>query len=116
MFGDMLYEMRYGPGEAVRRVKFPSVIHHHQGDDRLNPGHNVMEVQVSTVQANTPVQVLTPPDSAKVPPMSVATVESQKLADGAGMSVASGTPASPSSSAISSPSSRRRSTRSARSR
>ena len=64
------------------RCKFPSVIHHHQGDDRLNPGHNALEVQVNAVQANAPVQVLTPPDSAKVPPMSVATVESQKLAEG----------------------------------
>ena len=82
MFGDMLYEIRYGPYKQFGSVKFPSVIHHHQGDDRLNPGHNVMEVQVSAVQANAPVQVLTPPDSAKVPPMSVATVESQKLADG----------------------------------
>ena len=63
-------------------MKFPSLIHHHEGDDRLNPGHNALEVQVSAVQANGPVQVLAPPDSAKVLPMSVATVESQKLADG----------------------------------
>jgi glyoxylase-like metal-dependent hydrolase (beta-lactamase superfamily II) len=82
MFGDMLYEVRYGPYRQFGAVKFPSVIHHHEGDDRLNPGHNALEVQVSAVQANAPVQVLTPPDSAKAPPMSVATVESQKLAEG----------------------------------
>ena len=82
MFGDMLYESRYSGYKQFGTVTFPTLIHHHQGDDRLNPGHNAMEVEVSAVQANTPVQVLTPPDSAKVPPMSMATVESQKLAEG----------------------------------
>lgn len=82
MFGDMLYEFRYGPYKQFGAVKFPSVIHHHQGDDRLNPGHNALEVQVSAVQANAPVQALAPPPSAKVQPESVARVESQKLAEG----------------------------------
>ena len=37
---------------------------------------------MSAVQANMPVQVVAPPDSAKAPRESVAKVESQKLADG----------------------------------
>ena len=82
MFGDMLYETRFGPYKQFGAVKFPSVIHHHEGDDRLNQGHNALEVEVSAVQANTPVQVRTAPDSAKVAPESVAKIESQKLADG----------------------------------
>ena len=82
MFGDMLYEVRYGPYKQFGTVKFPTLIHHHEGDTRLNAGRNALEVQVSAVQANAPVQVLAPPDSAKAPPMSMATVESQKLAEG----------------------------------
>ena len=82
MFGDMLYENRYGPYKQFGSVKFPTLIHHHEGDVRLNAGHNALEVEVSAVQANAPVQVLTPPDRARVPPASVAKIESEKLADG----------------------------------
>jgi glyoxylase-like metal-dependent hydrolase (beta-lactamase superfamily II) len=82
MLGDMLYEFRYSDYKQFGTVKFPTLLHHHQGDDRLNPGHNALEVQVSAVQANAPVQVLAPPDSTKAPPMSMATMESQKIAEG----------------------------------
>jgi glyoxylase-like metal-dependent hydrolase (beta-lactamase superfamily II) len=82
IFGDMPYVWRYGPYKQFGAVKYPSVIHHDEGDVRLNPARNVMEIQVSGVQANAPVQVIAPPDSAKVPPTSVSRVESQKLADG----------------------------------
>ncbi|MBI2185606.1 MAG: MBL fold metallo-hydrolase [Acidobacteria bacterium] len=82
VFGDMLYETRYGPYKQFGSVKFPSVIHHHQGDDRLNPGHNTMDIQVSAVQANAPVQVVAAPDAAKAPAPPVSRVESQKLAEG----------------------------------
>jgi glyoxylase-like metal-dependent hydrolase (beta-lactamase superfamily II) len=81
-FGDMLYETRYGPYKQFGNVKFPSVIHHHQGDDRLNPGHNTMDIQVSNVQANAPVQVVAVPDAVKAPAPPVSRVESQKLAEG----------------------------------
>jgi glyoxylase-like metal-dependent hydrolase (beta-lactamase superfamily II) len=83
MFGDMLYEWHYGPYMQFGAVKFPSFIHHDEGDVRLNPAHNGMEIQVSDVQANAPVKVLTPNDSAeKIPGGSVAPVESKQLADG----------------------------------
>lgn len=82
-FGDMLYETRYGPYKQFGSVKFPSVIHHHQGDDRLNPGHNTMDIQVSAVQGNAPVQVVAPPDAVKAPAPPVSRVESQKLGEGA---------------------------------
>jgi len=81
VFGDMLYETRYGPYKDFGNVKFPAIIHHHQGDDRLNPGHNVLDIRVSNVQANVTVPALAIPDAAKTaaPPVRV---ESQKLADG----------------------------------
>ena len=81
VFGDMLYEFRYGPYKDFGGVKFPTIIHHHQGDDRLNPGHNVMDIRVSAVQANVAVPAVAVPDAARapVPPFRV---ESQKLADG----------------------------------
>jgi hypothetical protein len=60
MFGDMLYEWRYGPYKEFGAVKYPSVIHHDEGDVRLSPAHNAMEIQVSDAQANGPVQVFTP--------------------------------------------------------
>ena len=82
VFGDMLYETRYGPYKQFGNVKFPSVIHHHQGDDRLNPGHNTMDIQVSNVQANASVQVMAPPDAVKAPAPPLSRVESQKLAEG----------------------------------
>jgi glyoxylase-like metal-dependent hydrolase (beta-lactamase superfamily II) len=82
MFGDMVYVWRYGPYKQFGAVKYPSFIHHDEGDVRLNPAHNAMEIQVSAVQANAPVQVLGPPDSAKVPPMSVAVVDSKKVGEG----------------------------------
>jgi len=81
-FGDMLYETRYGPYKQFGAVKFPSVIHHHQGDDRLNIGHNTMDIQVSAVQANAPVQVVAAPQTATAPAPPVSRVESQKLAEG----------------------------------
>jgi glyoxylase-like metal-dependent hydrolase (beta-lactamase superfamily II) len=81
VFGDMLYETRYGPYKDFGGVKFPTVIHHHQGDDRLNQGHNVMEIRVSAVQANAAVAPVAVPDAVRAPAPPVR-VESQKLADG----------------------------------
>jgi glyoxylase-like metal-dependent hydrolase (beta-lactamase superfamily II) len=81
VFGDMLYETRYGPYKDFGSVKFPTVIHHHEGDDRLNPGHNTMEVRVSAVQTNVAVPATPVPDVARAPIPAVR-VESQKLADG----------------------------------
>ncbi len=83
MFGDMLYEWRYGPYKQFGAVKYPSVIHHDEGDVRLNPAHDAMEIQVSAVQANAPVEILTPTaGSEKLPRDSVAPVDSKQLADG----------------------------------
>ena len=82
MFGDMLYEYRYGDYEQFGSVKYPTYVHHHQGDELVNRGHNVLDVAVSAARANGPIEVLSPPASAMEPPIDVATIESQEIADG----------------------------------
>jgi glyoxylase-like metal-dependent hydrolase (beta-lactamase superfamily II) len=82
MFGDMLYDWTYGPYKQFGAVKYPSLIHHDEGDVRLNPAHNAMEIQISDVRANGPVQVFTPTGAEKLPGESMEKVESQKLAEG----------------------------------
>jgi glyoxylase-like metal-dependent hydrolase (beta-lactamase superfamily II) len=82
MFGDMLYQYIYGPYKQFGSVKYPTTIHRDEGDSRLNPAHNAMQIQVSTVEVNVPVQVLPPPDSSKNPPENMENIETKKLADG----------------------------------
>jgi glyoxylase-like metal-dependent hydrolase (beta-lactamase superfamily II) len=77
----MLYETRYSDYKDFGGVKFPAVIHHHEGDDRLNQGHNALEIRVTSVQPNVSLPALAVPDVVKAPAPPVR-VESQKLADG----------------------------------
>jgi len=63
-------------------VKYPTVLHIHQGDPRLMTAHNSMEITLSNVQPNLSVAALPVPSevaSAAAPPVRA---ESQKLADG----------------------------------
>jgi len=81
VFGDMVYEHRYSEYKDFNGVKFPTVLHSHQGDPRLNPGHNWMEVRVKSAQPNV-AAALTVPDNvrqASIPPVRV---DSQRLANG----------------------------------
>ncbi|MBM3819310.1 MAG: MBL fold metallo-hydrolase [Acidimicrobiia bacterium] len=52
VFGDMVYEHRYTEYRDYGGVKFPGLVHTHQGDPRLNPGHNSQEIRVSAVEVN----------------------------------------------------------------
>ncbi len=82
VYGDMDYEMRFTKYKNFDGVEFPTLLHVHQGDPRLNPAHNYYEYNVTDVKANVPVAAIPVPDvvrTATVPPV---TVESQKLADG----------------------------------
>ena len=83
VFGDMVYEHRYSEYKDFSGVKFPTVLHSHQGDPRLNPGHNWMEVRVKSAQPNVAATALAVPDNvrqaASVPPVRV---DSQRLANG----------------------------------
>jgi glyoxylase-like metal-dependent hydrolase (beta-lactamase superfamily II) len=80
-FGDMLYETRYGPYKDFGAVKFPTLIHHHEGDDRLNQGHNALEIRVTNVQVNAPVAALAVQETVRAAAGGVR-AESQKLAEG----------------------------------
>ena len=82
VYGDMDYEMRFTKYRNFDGVQFPTLLHVHQGDPRLNPAHNYYEYNVTDVKANVPVTTIPVPDvvrAATVPPVKV---ESQKLADG----------------------------------
>ena len=82
VLGDTLYETRYTEYKDFAGVKFPTVLHSHQGDVRLNPGHNVMEIRVTSVQPNVTVAALAVPDNVRQASVAPLRVESQKLADG----------------------------------
>jgi glyoxylase-like metal-dependent hydrolase (beta-lactamase superfamily II) len=82
MLGDMLYEVVYGPYRQFGAVKFPSSLRHNEGDPRVNAGHGALEVQISDVQANAPVEVLPVPEEAKKPPMNQATIASETIGEG----------------------------------
>jgi glyoxylase-like metal-dependent hydrolase (beta-lactamase superfamily II) len=82
VLGDTLYETRYTEYKDYSGVKFPTVWHSHQGDVRLNPGHNVMEIRVTSVQPNVAVPAVAVPDAVRQAAVAPVRVESQKLADG----------------------------------
>ena len=82
VYGDMDYEMRYTQYRDFGGVKFPMLLHTHQGDPRVNVAHNYYEYRVTSVKPNAPVATMPVPDvvrSAQVPPVRV---ESQRLANG----------------------------------
>ena len=82
VYGDMLYELRYLNYKDFGGMKFPTVLHIHQGDPRLMVAHNSMEITLSNVQPNVSVPAMPVPaevQTATAPPVRA---ESQKLADG----------------------------------
>ena len=82
VYGDMLYELRYTNYKDFGGVKYPTVLHIHQGDPRLSAAHNSMEITLTSVQPNATVPAIAVPDAvqkAAAPPVRTA---SQKLADG----------------------------------
>ena len=82
VFGDMVYEHRYTEYKDYAGVKFPTVLHSHQGDPRLNPGHNWMEVRVTSAQPNPAAAALTVPDAVRQAAIPAVTVQSQRLGNG----------------------------------
>jgi glyoxylase-like metal-dependent hydrolase (beta-lactamase superfamily II) len=82
VYGDMLYEWRYTEYKDLGGIKFPAVVHVHQGDPVLNPAHNIMEIKVTSVQANVNVPAMTVPDVVRQATEPPVRVETQKLADG----------------------------------
>jgi glyoxylase-like metal-dependent hydrolase (beta-lactamase superfamily II) len=82
VYGDMDYEMRYTMYKNFSGVMYPTLIHVHQGDPRLNPAHNYYELEVTDVKANVPVTTMPVPESVRTAKPAPVKVESQKLADG----------------------------------
>ena len=82
VYGDMDYEMRYTRYKDFGGVMFPTLVHVHQGDPRLNPAHNYYEYDVTDVKANVPVTPMPVPEVVRTATWRLSKVESQKLADG----------------------------------
>src|SRR2546425_2627103 len=82
VYGDMLYELRYTNYKDFGGVKFPTVLHIHQGDPRLSVAHNSMEITLTSVQPNVNVPRVTVPDAIQKATAPAVRAESQKLADG----------------------------------
>jgi len=82
VFGDMVYEHRYTEYKDFGGVKFPTVLHSHQGDPRLNPGHNWMDIRVTNAQPNATAAALNVPDNVRQATIPPVRVESQRLANG----------------------------------
>ncbi len=81
VYGDMDYEMRYTQYKDFGGVKFPQLVHVHQGDPRLNPAHNYYELKITDVKANVAVPTMPVPDAVRTATAPAVKVESQKLAD-----------------------------------
>ncbi len=83
VYGDMDFEMRFTKYKTFDGgVQFPTLLHVHQGDPRLNPAHNDYEYNVTGVKVNLPVASMPMPDAirnAVAPPVRVV---SQKLGEG----------------------------------
>lgn len=82
VFGDMVYEHRYTEYKDYNGVKFPGILHSHQGDPSIFPGHNWMEIRPTAVQVNVPAAPVVVTDAvrnATIPPVRA---ESTQLAQG----------------------------------
>ena len=82
VYGDMDFEFRYTKYKSFDGVQFPTLLHVHQGDPRLNPAHNYYEYFVTDVKVNAPVATMPVPDAVRTATIAPVKVESQKLADG----------------------------------
>src|SRR5213078_1142673 len=80
--GDMLYEVRYTVYKDFGGVKFPTVMHYHNGNRYLDFGHDVMEVHVNDVKPNFAAPALPVPNAVRMATIPAVRVESQKLGDG----------------------------------
>jgi glyoxylase-like metal-dependent hydrolase (beta-lactamase superfamily II) len=82
VYGDMVIETRHTNYRDFGGLKYPTQLHSHQGDERLNAGHNVGDVRVENVQVNPTVAVTAVPENVRTATIPPVRVESQKLADG----------------------------------
>src|SRR5260370_37522471 len=62
VYGDMDYEARYTKYKNFDGVQFPTLLHVHQADPRLNPAPNYSENNVTNAKPNVPVTTIPAPD------------------------------------------------------
>jgi glyoxylase-like metal-dependent hydrolase (beta-lactamase superfamily II) len=82
VLGDTVYDHRYSDYRDFGGVLFPAVLHSHQGDPRLNAGHNWKEVRVTNARVNVETARLTVPDNVRSAVAPAVSVESTEIADG----------------------------------
>lgn len=82
VLGDMLYEARYTVYKDFGTLKFPTVLHYHQGDRFLDRGHDALQVEVSDVQVNVDGPSLPVPEAVRQATVAAARAESQRIAEG----------------------------------
>ncbi len=82
VYGDMDYEMRYTRYKNFGGVMFPTLVHVHQGDPRLNPAHNYYQYDITDVKPNVSVTPMPVPEVVRAATLAPVKVESRKLADG----------------------------------
>ena len=82
VFGDMIYDHRYTGYQDFGGVMFPTVIHSHQGDPRINPGHNLMEITVTDLAADVDAEPLAVPDAVQDATAPAVVVRSTQMASG----------------------------------
>jgi glyoxylase-like metal-dependent hydrolase (beta-lactamase superfamily II) len=82
VLGDMLYEIRYTQYRDFGGLKFPGDIHTHQGDQRLDEGHNSAQLTVKDVRANPSVSITVPDNVRQASAPAGTKAVSQKMAEG----------------------------------
>jgi glyoxylase-like metal-dependent hydrolase (beta-lactamase superfamily II) len=82
VFGDLVYEHRYTEYKDYNGVKFPGLLHSHQGDPSIFPGHNWMEVRPTAVQVNAPAAAVAVTDAVRTAAIPPVRAESSSLAQG----------------------------------
>ena len=82
VYGDMDYEMRYTRYKNFGGVMFPTLVHVHQGDPRLNPAHNYYQYDITDVKPNVAVTPMPVPEVVRAATLAPVKVDSRKLADG----------------------------------
>ena len=82
VLGDMLYEQRYTQYRDFGGVKFPGDIHTHQGDQRLDEGHNSFQLTVKNVRPNPGASIAVPDNVRQAPAPAGTKAVSQKMAEG----------------------------------
>ena len=82
IFGDMIYDHRYTEYQDFGGWMFPTVLHSHQGDPRIHPGHNSMEIRVAEVQPNAEASTLSVPSNVREATIPALVVRSTEMAAG----------------------------------